>query len=197
MTTAVFLDRDGTLNIERGYLREINQLELYPGAAKAIRKLNNAGILAVLTTNQSGPARGFYDEAHVQALLARLEKLLWEEAEAKLDALFYCPHHPRGAVETYKQECTCRKPEIGMIRQAQAQFPHIALAQSYVVGDKATDVEMAINAGCRSILLKTGYGQRVLEGKYQSLDHKPTYICADITEAVTTILANQPVEMPA
>lgn len=191
MTTAVFLDRDGTLNIERGYLRELDQLELYPGAAKAVKQLNNAGILAILTTNQSGPARDFYDEAHVQGLLQRLETLLWDEAEAKLDALYYCPHHPRGVNLTYKADCACRKPEIGMIEDACKQFPTIELAQSFVVGDKATDVDLGANAGCQSILLKTGYGHRVLEGKYQALTHQPTHVCEDITHAVATIIAAQ------
>ncbi len=189
MTTAVFLDRDGTLNIERGYLRNVDDLELYPGAAAAIKQLNDAGILAILTTNQSGPARGFYDEAHVQALLTRLETLLLDEAGAKMDALFYCPHLPHGTVEPFNITCTCRKPEIGMIEQAQQKFPAIDLSNSYVVGDKASDVALGHNAGANSILLKTGYGQRVLDGKYQSLDHIPTHVCADITEAVSTILS--------
>lgn len=188
MTQAVFLDRDGTLNIERGYLREVEQLDLYTGAAKAVKRLNDAGILTFLTTNQSGPARGFYDEDHVKALLERLETLLWNEAEAKLDGLYYCPHHPRGVVEVYKANCRCRKPEIGMIKEACNAHPNIDLANSYVIGDKATDVELGVNAGAKSILLKTGYGQRVLEGKYQSLEHTPTHVCEDITHAVDVIL---------
>ncbi len=192
---AVFLDRDGTLNIERGYLRNVDDLELYPGAANAIKQLNDAGILAILTTNQSGPARGFYDEAHVQALLARLETLLMDEAGATMDALYYCPHLPHGTVEPYNTPCTCRKPEIGMIEWACEKFPQIDLKQSYVVGDKASDVALGHNAGANSILLKTGYGQRVLEGKYQSLDHTPTHVCDNITDAVATILAN--VKQPA
>ena len=110
MTIAVFLDRDGTLNQERGYLRDIEELVLISGAAKAVRRLNDTGILAILTTNQSGPARGYYDEAHIKALHDRLERLLAEEAGAKLDAIYYSPFLPNGSVPEYTQDSPCRKP---------------------------------------------------------------------------------------
>lgn len=188
MTRAVFLDRDGTLNVESGYIRDVNQLVLIPGAAQAVKQLNDAGILTVLTTNQSGVARGFYDEDHIHALHERLQSLLKAEGDASLDLVLYCPHHPRGAVEAYKQVCYCRKPEIGMIEEAQKRFPQISLADSYVFGDKATDVELAVKAGCQSVLLKTGYGQKVLNGTYQVLNHKPDGIYDDISEAVHSLL---------
>lgn len=186
---AVFFDRDGTLNVEAGYIRDVKNLNLYDGAAAAVKKLNDAGILTILTTNQSGPARGFYDEAHVHALHARLEQLLMDEAGAKLDAIFYCPHLPHGTVEPYAGECTCRKPNIGMIQQAQATFPQIAISTSVVFGDKATDVDLAVNAGCNSVLLKTGYGQRVIDGQYQVLNHQPTWVCDTVADGVDTYLA--------
>lgn len=186
---AVFLDRDGTLNEEVGYIRDVERLELIPGAAQAIKKLNDAGLLAILATNQSGVARGFYDESHIHALHDRLATLLDTQAGAKLDAVFYSPYLPHGSVEAYAKDSDCRKPGPGMIQQACAQFGDIDLTRSFVVGDKATDIEFAFNAGCRGILLKTGYGQRVLEGKYQTLDHKPWRVCADISEAVDAILA--------
>jgi D-glycero-D-manno-heptose 1,7-bisphosphate phosphatase len=189
MTRAVFLDRDGTLNEEVGYIREVEKLVLIPGAARAVRLLNDAGVLAILATNQSGVARGFYDEDHLHALHGRLEKLLWEEAEARLDAVYYCPYHERGVVEAYRQDSPLRKPRTGMIEEACRRFPEIDLKQSYVFGDKASDVELAVNAGCKSVLLKTGYGQRVLDGKYQVLQHPPDYICDNVLEGVKTILA--------
>ncbi len=191
--SAVFLDRDGTINIESGYIRDIDKLLLIPGAAQAIKQLNNAGVVTVLTTNQSGVARGFYGEDHIHALHDRLSMLLKEEAGAKLDLILYCPHHPRGAVEAYKQDCHCRKPEIGMIEEAQKQFPQINLAQSYVFGDKASDVELAVKAGCQSILLKTGYGKKVLKGTYQVLNHKPDHVFNDIFQAVSQLLQKSPV----
>ncbi len=185
MTRAIFLDRDGTLNVESGYIREVDKLVLISGAAQAVKQLNDAGILTVLTTNQSGVARGFYDEAHIHALHHRLSHLLKAEAGAHLDLVLYCPHHPRGTVDAYRQDCHCRKPEIGMIEEACERFPEIDRSESYVFGDKATDVELAVNAGCKSVLLKTGYGQKVIDGKYQVLNHQPDYVFDDIRQAVT------------
>ena len=185
---AVFLDRDGTINQEKGYIREVEQLALIPGAAQAIRKLNDAGVLAILTTNQTGPARGFYDEAHVCALNNRVQQLLKEEAGAHLDAVYYCPHLGKGIVPEYAIDCTCRKPATGMIEQACTRFEDIDLANSWVIGDKASDVAFGVNAGCKTVLLKTGYGQRVLEGKYQELKHQPTMVCEDLGEALERIV---------
>ena len=186
---AVFFDRDGTLNIERGYIRDLEHLELYPGASQAIRKLNDLGILCILTTNQTGAARGFYDIEHIHALNNRVNALLFEEAEAHLDALYYSPYYARGIVPELTKDSDCRKPKTGMIRQALNDFPRIDISLAYVVGDKATDVEFAHNAGARGILLKTGYGQNVLDGKYQALEHKPEAICDNISEAVKLIIA--------
>ncbi|MEB3245322.1 MAG: HAD family hydrolase [Vampirovibrionales bacterium] len=188
---AVFLDRDGTLNIERGYLRQVSDVALIPEAAAAIRRLNDAGVLAILTTNQSGVARGFYDEAHVKALNERVNKLLADQAGARLDAMYYSPYLPTGKVPEYTRESECRKPATGMILEACKAFPEIDLTQSFVVGDKASDIEFAHNAGCKGILVKTGYGERVLEGKYQFLSQQaaqPWRICAHIGEAVDAIL---------
>lgn len=184
---AVFLDRDGTINEEKGYLHHLDDLVLLPGVASAIRKLNDAGLLVILTTNQSGPARGYYGVEHVEALNNRVQQLLQQEAGARLDAMFYCPHLPEGPVKEFTVECGCRKPSIGMIQDAAEQFPSINLTRSYMVGDKATDIEFARNAGCKSILVKTGFGQQVLDGTYQSLSVQPTWICQDLPAAVEEI----------
>jgi D-glycero-D-manno-heptose 1,7-bisphosphate phosphatase len=189
MTIAVFLDRDGTLNVEKGYIRNVDDLELISGVAQAIRRLNDAGILAILVTNQTGAARGFYDVEHIRALNDRVATLLKEQANAHLDAMFYCPHLAKGVVEAYAIECACRKPEPGMIQQAISQFPDIDLAKSYVLGDKASDVVFAHNAGCQGILLKTGYGKRVLAGKYQALEKEPHFVCDDLPQAVDLIMS--------
>ncbi len=192
MMPAVFLDRDGTLNEEVGYITDIAAMRLISGAAKAVSKLNDANIYVILTTNQSGPARNYYDEAHVLQLNNRLITLLKEETGAWIDAVFYCPHLPDGVVEDYKKDCNCRKPKTGMIQQALARFPDIDLKNSYVLGDKATDIEFAANAGCKGILLRTGYGEEVLRGNYQELTVKPYLVCRDIVEAVDRILREQP-----
>ncbi|WP_303673850.1 D-glycero-alpha-D-manno-heptose-1,7-bisphosphate 7-phosphatase [Vampirovibrio chlorellavorus] len=188
MTIAFFLDRDGTLNVEKGYIRNVQDLELIPGVAQAIRCLNEAGVLAILTTNQTGAARGFYDLTHIHALNDRLQELLKQEADAHLDAVYYCPHLEKGIVPEFAVDCQCRKPEPGMIQQALTRFPEIDLSRSYVLGDKASDVAFGKRAGCKSVLLKTGYGQRVLAGKYQSLPEPPEFVFEDMPQAVSSIL---------
>lgn len=183
----VFFDRDGTLNVESGYIHDLNNLILEEGAGSSVKKLNDLDILCILVTNQSGPARGYYEENHVLDLNNKLVKLLKDE-NAYLDAVYYCPHLPNGTVEKYTMDCSCRKPMTGMIDNAIKDFPDIDLNRSYVVGDKASDVELAYNAKCKGILLKTGYGDRVLEGTYQSLDYKPHYIAENIVDAVNWII---------
>jgi D-glycero-D-manno-heptose 1,7-bisphosphate phosphatase len=185
---AAFLDRDGTLNVEKGYLRQVDDLVLIPGVAQAVRRLNDAGVLAVLTTNQTGAARGFYGVDHIHALHARLETLLRDEADARLDAIFYCPHLEKGVVPEYALSCQCRKPGTGMVENAVRRFPAIDLAQSFVLGDKASDVTFGHNAGCTAILLKTGYGARVLAGQYQTLTHPPHQVFEALPDAIDWIL---------
>ncbi len=189
MLRAVFLDRDGTLNVEKGYICDIDAIELYPGAARAVRLLNDAGILAILVTNQTGAARGFYTIEHVHALNRRVAELLMREAGARLDGLYFCPHYTDGIVAEFTMVCDCRKPAPGMILRAARDFPDIDLAASFVVGDKATDITFARNAGCRGILVRTGYGDQVLVGEYQLLEAQPEKVCADIVEAVAYILS--------
>lgn len=188
MRIAVFLDRDGTLNVEKGYIRNVAEIELIPGAARAVRKLNDAGILCILTSNQTGTARGYYPLEHIHALNKRVADLLKAEADARLDAVYFCPHYEGGIVPELALPCTCRKPASGMIKQALKDFPDIDLHRSFVVGDKATDIAFARNAGCRGILVRTGYGENVLAGVYQSLETHPDAVCADISEAVAYIL---------
>jgi len=188
MTIAVFLDRDGTLNVERGYIRDVAQIELIPGAAHAVRRLNDAGMLCVLTSNQTGAARGYYPLEHIHALNRRVAELLRDEAGARLDAVYFCPHFEGGTVPELARSCDCRKPAAGLIYQAARDFPAIDLQRSWVVGDKATDIAFARNAGCRGILVRTGYGEDVLSGAYQTLDTQPDAVCADLSEAAAYIL---------
>ena len=188
---AVFLDRDGTLNVEKGYIGNLDDIELYEGVAQAIRRLNDAGYLCILTTNQTGPARGYYDEGHVQALNQRVCRLLDEQAGARLDAVYYCPHlgpAAGGVVEPYNIDCTCRKPATGMIDEACRQLGPVDRRHSWVVGDKATDVEFGHNAGMNSVLLLSGYGLRVLAGEYQVLKQPPTLVARRLPDAVASII---------
>lgn len=186
--TAVFLDRDGVLNIEAGYIHSVEDLHLIPGVAKAVRQLNERQMFCCLVSNQSGPARGYYPAEHVEALHQRLEYLLQAEAGAQLDALYYCPYlsPPEGGTNPeFSRWSTWRKPNTGML--VAAAWEHdLDLSQSFMVGDKATDVDMAHNAGCWGILVQTGFGDRVLSGEYQH-HTRPDYIAPDLAAAVEWI----------
>lgn len=153
---AVFLDRDGTINVEKEYLHRPEDFEFIPGAPQAIRLLNDAGFCVVVVTNQSGVARGYYDEAAVE----RLHRYMDDELAcfgARVDAYYFCPHHPGHGSGIYKRECACRKPLPGMLVQAAADLT-IDLTESWIIGDKLADVEAGLRAGCRPLLVRTGYG---------------------------------------
>ncbi len=188
---AVFLDRDGVLNVEAGYIYHLDDLVLLPGAAQAVKKLNDRGVWCCLVSNQSGAARGYYSLDHIEALHQRLAFLLQQEAGAILNHIYYCPSlsPPEGGVNpdlTYYS--TWRKPNTGML--VAAAWEHdIDLTRSVVVGDKATDIDMAKNAGCRSVLVTTGYGKAVLAGEYQN-PVTPDYVASDLLDAVDWILGN-------
>jgi D-glycero-D-manno-heptose 1,7-bisphosphate phosphatase len=186
--SAVFLDRDGVLNVEAGYIRRIEDLNLIPGVSQAVRKLNDLGIFCCLVSNQSGPARNYYPVSHVEALHERLSQLLMGEAGSKLDAIYYCPYlspAAGGINSDFTLWSTWRKPNTGML--VAAAWEHdLDLKQSFMVGDKATDVDLAHNAGLKGILVKTGYGKKVLKGDYQHRT-RPDYIATDLADAVNWI----------
>ncbi|HEY3411888.1 MAG TPA: HAD-IIIA family hydrolase [Armatimonadota bacterium] len=183
---AVFLDRDGTLTASTDLVIGLDQLELLPGAAEAVRAANRAGYLAVLVTNQPVIARGDCTVAELRILHSKLETLLGREG-AYLDKIYYCPHHPDGGYPgerpELKIECECRKPQPGMILQA-ADEPNIDLARSWLVGDSTMDTLTAHNAGIRSALVATGNGGA--DGRYQA---EPTFRTADAAAAVARILS--------
>ncbi|KKM13011.1 hypothetical protein SY88_00095 [Clostridiales bacterium PH28_bin88] len=150
MRRAVFLDRDGTINVDHGYTYKLEDLELLSGAVEGIRLLNQAGFLVIVVTNQSGVARGYYTEKDVWAFHQALADILRRE-EVHIDAFYYCPHHPDG-FPPFNVVCDCRKPSPGMILKACRDW-NIDPAGSWMVGDKITDIEAGMNAGCRSLLL--------------------------------------------
>jgi D-glycero-D-manno-heptose 1,7-bisphosphate phosphatase len=163
---AVFLDRDGTIIEEVGYLDRPERVELYPFSADSIRALNRAGLRIVMVTNQSGVARGFFSEAVVHAVHDHIERLL-AEAGAHIDAYYYCPHHPDGKVAEYARACDCRKPARGLVDRAVRELG-IDPGRSFAVGDRWLDVALARAVGAAGVLVRTGYGlteeQRPVKG---------------------------------
>ncbi len=155
---AVFLDRDGTINVEKEYLHLPEDFEFIPGVPEAIRLLRTAGFRVIVATNQSGVARGYYDEQAVAALHRHLDREL-ARYDTAVDAYYFCPHHPVEGIGAYRTECDCRKPLPGMLLRAARDFG-LDLGGSYIVGDKLADVEAGLAAGCRPVLVKTGYGER-------------------------------------
>lgn len=172
---AVFLDRDGTLNIHKGFLSDINDLELCEGAAEAVKKINSKGFLAVVVTNQPVIARGEVTEEELQAIHNRLESLLGEKG-AYLNKIYYCPHHPdkgyEGEITEFKTDCDCRKPKDGMLRKA-AEELNIDLSASFMVGDSENDIKAGISADCKTILIGSGdYGQHLTVSSLEEASEK-------------------------
>jgi D-glycero-D-manno-heptose 1,7-bisphosphate phosphatase len=153
---AVFLDRDGTMNEEAGYLNRLDRLVLFPYTAVAVRLLNARGFLVVVITNQGGIARGLLTDDFVADAHRHIAERLAAEG-ARIDAFYYCPHHPLCVVEALRQPCECRKPQPGMFRRAAADLG-IDLSLSFVVGDRWHDLEAGKAAGTQAILVRTGYG---------------------------------------
>ena len=186
--TAAFLDRDGTLNEEAGYINHVDRLKLIEGAPEAVALLRRHGLKAIVVSNQAGVARGYFPEALLPRLHERLRTLLRERG-ADLDAIYYCPHHPDVGEPPYRQNCECRKPKLGMIRRAEKELS-IDVPNSYMIGDKLSDVEFGKRAGCKSILVLTGYGKGELEYNREKYNGDPDYIADDILDAAKWIVKN-------
>ncbi|MBI5181846.1 MAG: lipopolysaccharide heptosyltransferase II [Nitrospirae bacterium] len=189
LTPAVFLDRDGTICHDVGYLSDINKLRMIPKASKAISLINKNNMKAVVITNQSGIARGYLTEERLKrindAINVRLSK-----SRAFIDAVYYCPHHPEVGNDEYKKACDCRKPEIGMLKMAAKELS-IDMKGSYMIGDKITDIQMADKAKIKGILVLTGYGKKEYDIiKKNGLDH-PAYVAKDLHDAVRWILKDK------
>jgi D-glycero-D-manno-heptose 1,7-bisphosphate phosphatase len=185
----VFLDRDGTITHESGYINHPDRLELLPGAAAAIRRLNRAGVLAIMVSNQAGVARGYFTEAVLKATHRRLKELL-ARAGARLDAIYYSPYHPAAAEERWRADPgQMRKPGTGMIRKARADFA-IDMSRSWVVGDRSVEVVFAHKAGLPAVFVKTGYGLGEYTYQRRRWTEKPECVAEDLAEAVRWILAD-------
>ena len=186
MRRAIFMDRDGTVCEEVGYVNHVERLRLIEGSAEAIRKANLSGFQTVLVTNQAGVARGYMSEDLVGETHDRLRDLLAEH-DARLDGIYYCPHHPDVGPSRYRKACECRKPEPGMLLRARDEMG-IDLDASYVIGDSIKDVQTAKRAGATGILVLTGYGRGQLEYQSAAWSIRPDHVAENLAEAVSWIL---------
>lgn len=186
---AIFLDRDGTINIEKEYLSRVEDLQLIPGAAQGLSLLRHAGFKLVVVSNQSGVARGFFSEHRVLEINRALAAML-EKTGAIIDAWYYCPHHPDMGTSSCKTACSCRKPATGMVDLACEEI-HIDLAHSLVVGDTMRDMELAWNCGMDSVLVKTGHGMDMITHTPRRDLSRIDYIADDILDAAEWIVGRQ------
>jgi D-glycero-D-manno-heptose 1,7-bisphosphate phosphatase len=181
---AVFLDRDGTLLEEAGYLDRLERLVFFPYSVDAVRLLNHGGFAVVVVTNQAGIARGIFKESFVADAHRHISERL-ALGGARVDGFYYCPHHPDAVVEALRQDCECRKPRSGMFTQAARELD-LDLAGSFVVGDRWHDLEAGQRVGARGILVRTGYGRTEEAAPKAGVD--PAAIVDNVMEAVSWIL---------
>ena len=184
---AVFLDRDGTLIEEKGYLRRPEEVVLEREAGECVARLNRCGFPVIVLTNQSGIARGYYTEEALSDVHRALREKL-AAIPAALDGIYACPHHPEGVVERYRVHCRCRKPAPGLVERAVRDLG-VTAPGSYMVGDKRSDVELGLGMEMTSILVRTGYGQEEWRACLQEPDRaRPHWVAEDLREAVRRIL---------
>lgn len=184
---AVFIDRDGTISEEVGYVNHPSRFRLFPYSSEAIKILNDSGWLAILITNQAGVARGYFSEDVIASVHDQLKRDL-KDGSAQLDAVYYCMHHPTVGEPPYRLDCDCRKPKTGLIDRAAKDF-EIDLTASWMAGDRYSDVELASNAGLHSAFVLSGYGRGEWEYQRESWKFRPNLVCENLLEAVKMIVA--------
>ncbi len=184
---SVFLDRDGTINEQMGYINHISRFVLLPGVIQAIRRLNSLQVPVVVVTNQSGLARGYFPESLLQTVHEEMRRQLQAEG-AHVDGIYVCPHHPEARQERFRQNCTCRKPKTGLLEQAAAELK-LDLSRSYMVGDRWSDLRCGAAAGTATVLVRTGYGrgEELYIGPQETL--QPDYVADDLLAATAWIAA--------
>ncbi|MDT4969748.1 MAG: D-glycero-D-manno-heptose 1,7-bisphosphate phosphatase [Acidobacteriota bacterium] len=183
---AVFMDRDGTISEEVGYVNHPSRYKVFPFAGEAVRKLNEAGWLAILVTNQAGVARGYFTEDVIGAVHDVL-KLELNRENAKLDGIYYCAHHPTVGELPYRVDCDCRKPRPGLIQSAARDFD-IDLTESWMIGDRYSDIELARNAGVHAGFVMSGYGRGEWTYQRGGWKHEPDLVAENLLEAVERIV---------
>lgn len=189
MKRAVFIDRDGTISEEVGYINHPSRFRLFNYSADAIKHLNDNDWLAILVTNQAGVARGYFSEDMIQTVHQAMTVDL-ESSGAKLDAIYYCAHHPSVGETPYRLDCDCRKPKPGLISRAAQDFD-IDLGESWMVGDRYSDIELARNAGLKSAFVLSGYGRGEWEHHRTGWTEKSDLVVENLLEAVHLIVAQK------
>ena len=184
---ALFMDRDGTISEEVGYVNHPSRFRLFPYSAAAVQKLNENDWLAIVVTNQAGVARGYFSEDIIVTIHDQMKQQLKKE-HAQLDAIYYCAHHPTVGEAPYRLDCDCRKPKAGLINRATEDFD-IDLPASWMVGDRYSDVELAHNAGLRCAFVLSGYGRGEWEYQRAAWKLQPDLVCENLLEAVESILS--------
>ena len=185
---AVFFDRDGTLNEEIGHVRNAEDFRVYSFAARAVRLVNEAGLRAIVITNQSGIARGLIPESLVRRVNRQLTRRI-AAGGGRLDAIYYCPHHPEASVKRFRVVCDCRKPAPGLLEAAASEFG-VDLARSFMVGDRFVDILAGRRVSARSVLVLTGVGRRELEDEEGDAIVQPDHVAENAYKAVRWILGN-------
>jgi D-glycero-D-manno-heptose 1,7-bisphosphate phosphatase len=189
MKRAVFIDRDGTISEEVGYINHPSRFRLFPYSAQAIKELNDSGWLAVVVTNQAGVARGYFSEELITIVHEKMQLEL-EKESARLDAIYYCAHHPTVGEPPYRADCDCRKPRTGLITRASAELD-IDLSESWMIGDRYSDIELARHAGIRSAFVLSGYGRGEWEHQRTGWTYQPDLVSENLLEAVETIAGSK------
>lgn len=178
---AVFIDRDGTINKNTGYIDKPSDLHIYPGVAESIKELKGIGFKIFIITNQSGIARGFFNEEILEKIHEKMKKE-FELKGAKIDAIYYCPHHP-------DEKCSCRKPETGLLKKAINDFD-IDVNQSFIIGDRMLDIEAGYKVGCRTVLIPENV--ELVKKEIKESDIKPDKICKNFHQGAKWILEKCP-----
>jgi len=184
---AVFMDRDGTLSHEVGYVNHVSRFRLYPWAVDAVRLANRSGFLAVVVTNQAGVARGYFPETVIHEVHASLVASM-KAGDARLDGIYFCPHHPSAGEPPYRRDCDCRKPQPGLVKRAAAELD-IDLPRSFVIGDRLGDLELAWRVGARGVLVRSGYGLGEMTYHAPSWPRQPDLVAENVLEAVERIVS--------